>query len=335
MATETQRRPAGFFGGEARSESSDSRVSLWRFLGPRYWRSWLLIGWLRLAAALPWRWSLAIHKRLGRALGGMSRRSTAIVDDNLQRCFPELDADQRARLAEQYFANMGAMVTELALAWFRPPDRVRALIEAEGVEHLERAQARGRGVILFAGHFTTIEMCGLGVGRYAPRFVITQNRRRSRLLSEFQRRKRQRYGDAILSKRSSRMLLRLLRENAVVWFAGDEAHTGKSSALLPFFGQPALTNTSLSRLARISGAAVVPLSYRRKADDSGYLLRFSRALEDFPGDDVIEDTRRVVRILEQQIRDCPSQYFWKQKRFRRKRARTSILPMQDPDQTDD
>ena len=249
----------------------------------------------------------------------MASGSARIVNANLQRCFPEMPDAERARIADDYFGNMGAIVAELALAWFRPPEKTRSIIEAEGVEHLEQALAHGRGVILFLGHFTTIEICGVGVGGYAPNFVITHNQRRSRLLSEWQRRGRERLGERVLTKHQGRTLLRSLRENSVVWFAGDEAHRGKHSALIPFFGEPAPTSTALSRLARISGAAVLPLFYRRKADDSGYLLRFGPALEGFPGDDAIADTRRLVDILEEQIRECPEQYFWKQKRFRRDR----------------
>lgn len=295
-------------------------VSVLRFLGPRYWRSWILIGWLKLAALLPWRRSLALHKRLGRWIGRRSRNATRLVDDNLRRCFPELSESGRHKLADDYFANMGAVVAELALAWFGSRQRLGALFEVEGEEHLERALERGRGVLLCAGHFTPIELCSIAIRDYAPRYALMYNKRRSRLLSEYQRRCRERYADESLPKRNIRALIRSLRRNSVVWFSGDEAHTGKSSALIPFFGEPALTNTSLSRLAKISGAAVVPLTYFRKPDDSGYLIRISPALDNFPTDDVIADTRRVVALLEQSIRDAPAQYFWKQRRFRRRRG---------------
>lgn len=315
MPTETRRRPPGFFGGEARSDSSDERVSLFSFLSPRYWKTWIFITWMKASSLLPWRWSLALHKQLGRWLGKKSRKSVALVRENLEVCFPELNDSQRDTIASDYFANMGALVTEIALAWFRSPEQVRKLITAEGTEHLDEALSRGRGVILFLGHFTTMEMCGVGVGAYVPHFVITHNKRRSRLLSEFQRRGRERLGDEVFAKHNVRGLLRSLRNNGVVWFAGDEANAGKSSAMLPFFGKPAPTNVALSRLARITGSAVVPLTYGRKADDSGYSLRFEPALMDFPTADPIADTRRLVTILEDQIREYPAQYFWKQKRF--------------------
>jgi KDO2-lipid IV(A) lauroyltransferase len=319
MVTETRRRSPGFFGGEARSKSSDTPVSLLRFLGPRYWRGWILIGWLKLAASLPWHFSLALHRRVGRWLGRRSGKATKLVSDNLSRCFPALDASARSQLAADYFANMGAILAELGLAWFGNPQEIAAMFTIEGEDHLQRALARGRGVLLCTGHFTPMELCSIGVRRCAPRYALLYNKRRSRLLSEYQRRCRERCADESIPKHDIRALLRSLRGNSVVWFSGDEAHTGKGSALIPFFGEPALTNLSLSRLARISGAAIVPLFYCRKADNSGYLLRFAAPLENFPSDDAIADTRRLVAVLEDQIRECPEQYFWKQKRFRRKR----------------
>lgn len=310
----------GFFGGEARSDSSDTPVSVLNFLGPRYWGMWIFIGWLRFSSSLPRRWSLALHRRLGRWIGSRSRSAVKTVRENLERCFPELTETQRDELASDYFANMGAFVVELAMAWFCSRQQLQSLFEVEGSENLERALAKGKGVILCAGHFTTVELCTVAIKDYAPRYALMYNKRRNRLLGEYQRRCRELYADESFPKRNIRAMLRSLGNNSIVWFAGDEAHTGKSSALLPFFGEPALTNTSLSRLARISGAAIVPLFYCRKPDDSGYLIRFDPPLEDFPTDDVIADTRRLTAILERSIRECPSQYFWKQKRFRRRRA---------------
>lgn len=320
MIAEPQRRPHGFFGGESRSASSDTHVSVLKFLGPRYWGIWVLIGWLRFTALLPWRWSLKLHLWLGRTLGSKSRSAAKTVRSNLGLCFPELTEEQRAKLSSDYFANMGAFVAELAMAWFCSRQHLQSLFEVEGAENLERALAKGKGVILCAGHFTTIELSTVAIKDYVPRYALMYNKRRNRLLSEYQRRYRERYADESFPKRNIRAMLKSLRKNSVVWFAADEAHTGKSSELLPFFGEPALTNTSLSRLARISGAAVVPLFYCRKPDDSGYSIRFGSPLEDFPSDDVVADTNRLTAILEESIRQCPSQYFWKQKRFRSRRS---------------
>ena len=81
-----------------------------------------------------------------------------------------------------------------------------------------------------------------------------------------------------------------------------------------------MTNTALSRIARISGAVVLPYLPRRLPDDSGYRLSFDPPFEDFPSDDEIADTRRLVAWLEEAVRKCPEQYWWVHKRFKSRPA---------------
>ena len=89
------------------------------------------------------------------------------------------------------------------------------------------------------------------------------------------------------------------------------------------YGEPAMTNTAIGRLARLSGACVLPFSYRRRADDSGYVLCFHPPLDGFPSGDEAEDTRRLVAFLEEAIRSCPEQYLWIHKKFK---GRPAPLP---------
>ena len=78
---------------------------------------------------------------------------------------------------------------------------------------------------------------------------------------------RGRYFDELFSKDNVREMMRYLRDNAVVWYASDQSYGGKGSVLLPFFGEPAMTNTAIGRIAKASGAAVLPYFCRRLADD--------------------------------------------------------------------
>jgi KDO2-lipid IV(A) lauroyltransferase len=112
-----------------------------------------------------------------------------------------------------------------------------------------------------------------------------------------------------------REMLALLARNAVVWYSPDQAciDTGE---LVPFFSQAAMTSTAPSRLARLSGAAVVPLFYRRLPDDSGYLLRFQAPLAGIPSRDAVADTTRLMAVLESFVRECPEQYLWTHRKFK-------------------
>ena len=66
----------------------------------------------------------------------------------------------------------------------------------------------------------------------------------------------------------------------------------------------------------MSGAAVVPFFQTRLPNGKGYRLTLLPALDDFPGEDVESDTRRINEIIEAQIRTQPEQYLWAHRRFK-------------------
>ena len=269
--------------------------------------------------------AVAGHRR--RSIGGSARAvwhllpgRRFVVIRNLEICFPELDPRARLELARRSFENAAISVGEVGIAWFSrklPPVRV------EGREHLEAALAKGNGVILLSGHFTTLELTGHFVKPLTPRFAFMFRARSNALLNAVQARGRGRMTDLSFSNSDTRAMLRALRANAAVWYAPDQAHTGAGAELLPFFGEPAMTNTATARLARVSGAALLPFQFRRLDDGSGYLVRFEPPVAGVPSDDATADTIKLTSILEDFIRSCPEQYLWTHRRFR---GRGSSLP---------
>jgi KDO2-lipid IV(A) lauroyltransferase len=138
--------------------------------------------------------------------------------------FPELNEQQIASLTTRQFENVGAFFAEVAMSWFTDPDRLRHLFRIEGVEHVHRALARGKGVVLFSGHFTTLEICVPVIKSLVPLFAFMFRVRHNALLNEFQSRCRQRAAHVALVNDDIRAMLRLLQQNAVVWYAPDQAH---------------------------------------------------------------------------------------------------------------
>jgi KDO2-lipid IV(A) lauroyltransferase len=215
----------------------------------------------------------------------------------------------------QHFASLGVFIAETAFAWFCPPGRVEKLFSITGREHLDAALAQGKGGILYGAHFTTLELCGRQVKSLVPFFAFMYRSRSSDLLNEIQRRGRRRTAHTSFSRNNVRAMMRSLRSNAVVWYAADQVCLDKYGALVPFFGLPAMTNTATSRIARVSGAAVVPFAFRRRDDDSGYEIEFRPALAEFPSASAFDDTKRLMKHLEGFIRQAPDQYLWIHRRF--------------------
>jgi Kdo2-lipid IVA lauroyltransferase/acyltransferase len=82
------------------------------------------------------------------------------------------------------------------------------------------------------------------------------------------------------------------------------------------FGIPAASNTLTSRLARMTGAPVLPYFFRRLPGTQGYLGVIHPPLEDFPSDSAVADTARFYRMIEAQVRLVPEQYLWIHRRFK-------------------
>lgn len=289
---------------------------LWPYWGPRYWPVWLLWAWLMLMALLPFPRQIRVGKQLGRALMPLLRRHRHAAERNLAVCFPELDAGERQALLVRQFEAYGASLSEMALGWYAPIATLRRLVTVEGREHLDAAMAEGRGVILFMAHFTCLEV-GVGILEDLCSACGCMYRpQRDAMFDAMILRGRSRFAKQQIDKNNVRALLKALREGMAIAYLPDHAYTGSQSELLPFFGEPAVTNTATSKLARLSGAVVLPYFFRRLSDDSGYVVEIEPPLEGFPTDDAAADTLRLVERLERRIRQAPEQYLWTYRRFK-------------------
>jgi KDO2-lipid IV(A) lauroyltransferase len=277
---------------------------------------------MRAVVLLPFSWQIALGKAFGRLTYRLLARRRRVVEINLEACFPALSPEERGRLARAHFAAHGASIVEMATGWFGRPATVRSRVRIEGAEHLRAALEAGNGVILLSAHFTTFEFYWASLRPLCTRLCGMYKWQRNPVMNKVMNRGRGRYFDHLFDKDSLRDMLRELRANSVVWYASDQSYTGKSSALLPFFGVPAMTNTAIGRIAKASGAAVLPY-FCRRIDSAHYEISISPRLGDFPSGDDASDTRRFTRMLEEFIALCPEQYWWIHQRFK---GRPAPLP---------
>jgi KDO2-lipid IV(A) lauroyltransferase len=131
---------------------------------------------------------------------------------------------------------------------------------------------------------------------------------------------RSRFAASQIPRDNVRMLIRRLQKNEAVLYMPDQTYLGNQSKLIPFFGEPAMTNIATSKIAKISGAKVLPYWFRRAPDERHYEVEICPPLESFPTDDPIADTQRLVGLLEERIRVTPEQYLWVYKKFKRRPA---------------
>ena len=294
---------------------SDDPIPLYRLLAPRYWGIWVALGLLRLAVLLPYRLQAPIGRGVGRLAMRLASSRRQIAERNIALCFPELDPLQQRQLLQRHFESLGMTLIEMGLCWWAPDARLEPLFQIDGLEHLRAAQQRGKGVIMLTGHFTTLDLGGRFLTMQAP-VTAMYRRNENPLFERALRLGRERSAQQAIPKQDIRGMVRALKQNHAIWYAPDQSHRRRHSAVVPFFSVPAATNTATAALARMSGAQVVPFYSLRLPDDAGYRLVIEPAFDDFPSADAAADTLRINRWLEQRIRLAPEQYLWIHRRFK-------------------
>jgi len=281
----------------------------------RYWPTWMAIAVLWCLSRLPFTWQLAIGRFIGRTFQQFAGRRRAIAAVNLSLCFPELSAGERDRILAEQFISMGIGVLEMAMSWWAPARRLKKLARVEGLQHLQDALDRDKGVILLSAHFTTLEIGGRLLALHTPFHVMYREHKNAAFDRVMKSARIRHFGKAI-PRGDLRGMLRSLQHNMPVWYAPDQDYGREQSIFVPFFGIPAASITATSRLARLSGAAVVPFFQTRLPGARGYRLTLYPPLDNFPGASVEEDTQRVNDIIEARIREQPGQYLWAHRRFK-------------------
>jgi Kdo2-lipid IVA lauroyltransferase/acyltransferase len=282
---------------------------------PRYWPTWLALAILRVFEPLPFSFLVWLGRRIGGLLGRLPLGFVRIARRNLELCFPELPLAERERILREHFRSLGIGLFETAISWWSSDARIRKLTRLEGEEHLRAALARGRGAILLSAHFTALEIGARALCVRIPTSIMYRPTR-NLVLERFLARNRNRQAKRAIPRDDIRTLITALKNNEPVWYAPDQAYRKKGAEMVQFFHLPAATNTATSRLARMTGAAVLPYFPERLPGSRGYRMVIQPMLENFPTDDPATDARRFNELIEAQVRRSPEQYLWIHRRFK-------------------
>lgn len=297
----------------SRKKSEDFIASA--YLHPRYWPTWIMFAFLRLASLLPYSSQLFLGKLVGRLIKLAFKKRHKIVDINLQQCFPDKSLSERNRIKHDCYENIGIGLFEMAMCWWWPEKRLRPLVEVHGLEHIQNTFDQGRGVILLSGHFTSLELGGRLLALFQP-FQAMYRVQKNPLFDSYLYHKRNEYLIDTVSRKDTRKLIKGIKNQIPTWYAPDQDFHRERNVFVPFMGVTTATISASSRLAQASGAAMLPFYPERKRDGSGYVLTIEAPLDNFPSGDDIEDATRINASIEAFVHRHPDQYMWVHKRFR-------------------
>ncbi|KAB7701400.1 LpxL/LpxP family Kdo(2)-lipid IV(A) lauroyl/palmitoleoyl acyltransferase [Plesiomonas shigelloides] len=286
------------------------------YFHPRYWLTWLGIAALYLVTLLPYPLIRRIGFTLGRLFMRIGKRRVKIAERNLELCFPDMSREARAQILQENFESTGMAVMETGMAWFWPDWRVKKIFQVEGLEHMRKAQAEQRGVLLIGVHFLTLELGARVFGMYNPGVGVYRPNNNP-LMDWLQTWGRLRSNKYMIDRKDVKGMIRALRAGEIIWYAPDHDYGPRRSVFVPLFAvDKAATTTGTSILMQAADPALVAFAPIRNKDGSGYRLVISPAIQGFPMDDEVAAAVFMNRVVEKEILRAPGQYMWLHRRFK-------------------
>jgi KDO2-lipid IV(A) lauroyltransferase len=286
------------------------------FLAPRWWPVWVALGLIRILASLPWPLQTRLARGLGRIAWQLARRDRRVTLINLRLAYPGMTERERRALGRRHFESLVYSLFETGLVWFGDRARLASLVTLEGVEYLQAARARGKGVLLVGAHFTTNEIAATALSLTDQQLDIMYKPSQNALINQLALRGRIRHGARMIPSDRFVELLKVMKRGGIALYAPDQRFEGEGHVVAPLFGVPALSNPGTTFIARATRCAVLCYFTERLADGSGYRMTISPPQPDFPSDDKLRDVTRYHALIEAAARRAPEQYLWSYKRFR-------------------
>lgn len=248
-----------------------------------------------------------------------------VVRRQIAAAFPKLGRGEVEQLARESYDNLGRVAVEASLLSRNPAQVLERFTDSPQWDVVARAHARGRGVVLMAGHLGNWELSGAYVAaKGIPVHPIARGMSNP-LSDRFIRRTRERLGMHVMHDQESvRKAPRALRDGHTVGFLSDQATVGLASTFVPFFGRPAKTPRGAAVFALRLGAPVVVIQAVRRAHGRYEFIAEELEVTD-TGDrerDVDALIVRFTETLERLVRENPGQYFWQHRRWKHQPADT-------------
>jgi Kdo2-lipid IVA lauroyltransferase/acyltransferase len=239
---------------------------------------------------------------------------------NLRACFPQQSEQEIVKLAKSSLRSTACTAMEMGKAWWLPLPQTFSLVkETEGIEEFHQALEKQEGVILLAPHLSNWEIFGLYICQGVDSTFMYQPPKLpglDRLLKKV--RSRGGISLAPTNRKGVAQLLKALQRGEMIGLLPDQVPTEEGGKFAPFFAEPALTMTLVSKLIERCKARVFCGYVQRLPESRGFKLVIREAEPEIYNADLDESVKGLNRTVERCVMDAVEQYQWEYKRFRRR-----------------
>jgi len=289
---------------------------------------WHLETWTFLAVSfavslLPDRTARAAGGWIGRLFFLLLRRRREIAIANISDSLPYLERQPGWRggsareLARETFENLGRSVVEDCKIYHGRGKKILDAVEFRGIEHFEKAKARGKGVAFVTGHCGNWEVMALSFGARFENLAVVAREQDNPYLNAVLERIRLRHGNSLIYREGAlRAMYAAFKKNRIVGLLIDQGVDPRDGVLVDFLGRRAWTTNLLPLLARKTHVALVPIFIHREKDHH-VVTAYPEVVPTTDDADGAADTARLTACIERYVVEHPTEWYWIHKRWKR------------------
>jgi lauroyl/myristoyl acyltransferase len=273
-----------------------------------------------LADRLPTRTVYWIGARVGGIVYLILKRHSADAVSNMRRVLgPDASWQQVKMAALQSFRNYG----RLAVDFIRYPhlsdeDIYRVAGIPQGMENIDRALEKGKGLVVITGHFGNWDIAGASLARLGYKLNAVADTFEPEKMDKLINGTRRKGGINIIPVESPHTLkecFMALRRNELVFLLFDEPQDPATGVPVDFFGERTYIPGGPAALAIKTGAAVMIGYGYRNPDRSTFAsvaepeIEYKHLLTGEKERDIRILSQEIVHRMEAAIRKYPEQWY--------------------------
>jgi lipopolysaccharide heptosyltransferase II len=270
-----------------------------------------------VVAALPLPFLFAFGQFLGVCAWMFSGKYRRLATRNLEIAFAnERSPLELRQLVRRHFQQLGANLLCSAKLTQMPAEKILERVEVENIESMAREFRAGVPVVLVLSHLGTWEV----FAQLMPKFVgFVRNASvyqglGNRFIDKHVRRTRSQTGLELFDRHDGfEPVIDLLRSGGGVGVLSDQ-HAGDHGVWTPFFGRLASTSPLPALLAKRTRAALIAAGVYTTGR-ARWRMVFTERFDE-TGASVAVLTSKINRVIEEQIRRAPEDWFWVHNRWK-------------------
>ncbi|MBN1364936.1 MAG: lysophospholipid acyltransferase family protein [Syntrophaceae bacterium] len=249
-------------------------------------------------------------------------KNRIITIHNLMRSFPEKETKEIIRITKGVYRHFAIVAAEFFDLPYINKENIHQRVEVEGLKNYQMAVAQGKGLLTIVAHFGNWELMTIAVPVYLQSVDIVYRPLDNPVIDNMVEYVRTIQGNTLIPKGGSgKKIMELLKENHLIGVLSDQNVSKREGVFVDFFGRPACTGVGLAVMAIRSGAPCLPIFMARQKSGK-YKFIIKPAIDvvctgNYQAD-LVTNTQRFAKIVEEVIREYPEQYFWFHQRWKTK-----------------